>query len=155
MVIRALIPALLLFLVSACQAASQTPPGGSTTPAGSALPDPTEASASPSASGGDVSPPPSGDLLTDEHSGATVELDVSETVDLQLSSEWTWDITDMSGNAVDPVPVNYAQDPGYYHWEIQAVAAGESELRLTGNANCGDTTVCPPREVEYRFVVTD
>jgi hypothetical protein len=151
-------PMIVLLLVSACQAAGETVPPGSRAsgPSGASdVPEPTEASAPASGSPDDVSLPPSGEPLTEEHSGATVELTSSETVTVRLSSEWAWDVTEVIGDAVEPVPVNYAQDPGYFEWEIAPRGAGEAEVTFTGNGQCGDTTVCPPREAEFQFVVTD
>jgi hypothetical protein len=148
-VIRGLVPILVL-LLAACQAAGQTPSGSG----------PSQSAAEPSVSGAepspdDVPPPEPGQALTEEHGGATVELSSTDSATIQLSSAWAWDLADQTGDAVDPVPVNYAADPGFYEWEIQPRGAGESVLTFAGNSNCGDTVVCPPREVEYRFIVTD
>ncbi len=157
---RSVIAMIVVFLVSACQAAGETDrPGASegSGPPASSGPGPSTASGSPaaSASSGAVPLPPAGEPLTEEHSGAIVELTMSDTVTVRLSSQWAWDVSEVIGDAVEPVPVNYAQDPGWFEWDITPLGNGESEVKFTGNSNCGDTTVCPPREAEFDFVVTD
>lgn len=92
--------------------------------------------------------------LTEEADGATLQLAVGEEVSWQLSSDWEWDQPVADGTAVELVPVDYLDDPGFREWLVVATAAGTVTLTVEGLPACGDPTACPQQEVSLTVDVT-
>ncbi|MPZ87150.1 MAG: hypothetical protein GEU81_03555 [Nitriliruptorales bacterium] len=98
-------------------------------------------------------PDPAPDVITEADDGSTFALRRGDARALRLSNDSLWDLPEVSGGAVELVPVDYLVDPGYTEWQVDAVAAGTAEVAVAGSASCGDAAACPPRTVTLRFQV--
>jgi hypothetical protein len=92
-------------------------------------------------------------MITEEDAGSTVSLAMGQPVSVRLDSDWAWDVTNVTGTAIELVKVDYAVDPGFFEWEIQPREAGDATVEFHGSPNCADLAACPERDAEFEFVV--
>jgi predicted secreted protein len=151
-------PTLLLCLVvalSACGGGDPAEPGVS--------PDEQAPTSEPEAQGGESTATsdeaPAGETpdgtLTEADDGATVEVAVGEQLSWQLTSaEYDWEQPVTDSDAVDVVPVDYLDDPGYQEWLLVGLTAGTAQVTVEGLPACGDEEQCPQQTVTVTVEVT-
>lgn len=95
--------------------------------------------------------------ITQADSGKTFTLHGDSCAVLQLTNSLNWTEPQVSGTAVQLVPVTFAQDPGYREWDIARVAPGEATITSTGSPICTPGQVCPAFVVLFQvhIVVTN
>ncbi|MGW7412085.1 hypothetical protein [Streptomyces sp. NPDC054863] len=74
--------------------------------------------------------PPTRLTLTQDDSGRTVTLAVGGVARLRLTDSARWAEAVAEGPRVTLVPVDYESDPGFREWEVRAVRAGETAVRV-------------------------
>ena len=93
------------------------------------------------------------EMLTEDDDGATVSLEPGAELPVRLGNDWVWDLPQVTGTAIELVPVDYAQDPGFTEWMVETRDAGISNVSIFGEPNCGDAAACAERIVVFRFEV--
>ena len=88
--------------------------------------------------------------------GQTVDLSVGDVFAVSVpprSSTWKVDFSDMVVQSL--IPAEEMQSPGAQGWLFRAVAAGQTDIRLTAVAPaCNQPQPCPPAPpVEFVFTV--
>ena len=104
----------------------------------------------------DTTPPPrqSPQVLTEADSGAAIALPTGGETSLRLSSDWVWEEPVVDGEAVQLVPVNYLQDPGFSEWVVMAVSPGEATITASGRAACAGQDGCGDGPQDFQVTIT-
>ena len=88
--------------------------------------------------------------ITEDDDGEHVILAVDGVGTLRLGGEADWSLLDIDGEALEFIPVDFIQDPGYDEWELRPTARGR--VRVTAVAQpAGCVGDCPEQD---RVVVT-
>lgn len=155
----------LLGIIAAGCDISGEDPNSVTTSSDFTQPVPTEGQPIPGeSSGGETRPstettvtqadPPAAPAVLDETAGGAYALTGDQRVVIRLANSWVWNGPEVTGDAVEVVPVQYRVDPGYTEWEIRPIKSGVTSLTWHGTPNCEQAANCSARSVTFTFSVT-
>src|SRR5712691_8384073 len=71
-------------------------------------------------------------VVTEVDDGRCFNLAVGGTAELRLSAKYRWSAPQLSGDAVELIPISFLRDPGYSAWEIRAMRSGTSTISASG-----------------------
>jgi hypothetical protein len=113
------------------------------------------------ACGGDGSPvaddepsAPAPAAINAADSGKEFELALGAETSLRLSSEYSWEEPEVSGDAVELSPVDYLQDPGFREWLVRGVRPGTATISSEGTPACAGEHGCPDEPIEFQVTIT-
>lgn len=93
-------------------------------------------------------------VITEADTGATFSLPTGGETSMRLSSEYVWSEPAVDGGAVQLVPVDYLQDPGFSEWVVQGVAPGTATIVATGTPACAGQDGCPDAPLRFEVRIT-
>jgi hypothetical protein len=94
------------------------------------------------------------DVINAADSGRTFELAMGAETSLRLSSEYSWEEPQLSGDAVELSPVDYLQDPGFTEWLMRGVRPGDATISSEGTPACAGQHGCPDEPITFRVTIT-
>ena len=96
---------------------------------------------------------PSPDAINAADSGRTFTLAQGAETSLRLSSEFSWEEPEVSGDAVELSPVDYLQDPGFAEWLVRGVRPGTAVISSEGTPACAGQHGCPDEPIAFRVTI--
>lgn len=104
------------------------------------------------------SPPPVTEeglmVITERHAGERFEVGLDAHPLLRLDGAWAWEEPRTEGDSVEPVRVDYFQDPGFLEWELRPVRPGTTILMSTGVRDCPPDEPCPDEVLDFEVTIT-
>ncbi|MGH3010447.1 MAG: hypothetical protein ACRDMY_01185 [Gaiellaceae bacterium] len=98
--------------------------------------------------------PPAPDVIDAADSGQTFELPLAAETSLRLSSEYSWEEPELSGDAVELTPVDYLQDPGFSEWLVRGARPGSVTISSVGTPACAGQHDCPDEPFRFQVTIT-
>src|SRR5713101_2503470 len=71
-------------------------------------------------------------VVTEVDGGRCVKLAVGGSAELRLTENYRWSAPQLSGDAVELIPIAFLRDPGYSAWEIRGMRSGTSAISASG-----------------------
>lgn len=93
-------------------------------------------------------------VITEAHAGERFRVALEARPLLRLDSAYVWEEPRTEGDAVEPVRVDYFQDPGFFEWELQPVSPGTTVITSTGVRDCPPGSPCPEEVLEFEVTIT-
>jgi hypothetical protein len=104
--------------------------------------------------GAPVPAPETGDAITAADSGREFALARGGETNLRLSSEYMWSDPVVEGDAIELIPVDYLQDPGFREWLVHALGPGTATVSSLGEPACEGEHGCPDEPVRFQVTIT-